>query len=442
MISFSYKILHLTPHMGGGVGSVLTNYLIETKENLVFKHSLYSLEHINLHSKELLINNNIEFKENLSFNYSSILNKISDFDIIIIHWWNHPLLYEFLTKFTLPLSRVIMWSHISGLHSPSNFSKHLFTYADKFVFTTPISYQSDIVKNLSQENINKLSVICSSTNIDYLKNIKKEPTNNFIIGYLGTVDYSKLYKNFLKMSSKINIKNKKFIICGGDNQEAILKEAKKHKIHSNFIFTGKIADIKPYLSKFDVFGYPLSPYHFGTCDQALKEAMAMGIVPVVFNNPMEATLVRHLENGLIVENEEEYIKAIELLYYNPELKNQLSINAKEYAFKHFNSGKMIDDWEKVFYEILDIKPTKKVWSGKNYGENITPLQIFLESTGENYNYFESLLKSQPIDLNKNITSNWFSESKGSISHYYKLLKDPILLEIDTLFKTIYKKEII
>ena len=93
-----YKILHITPHLGGGVGSVLTKYLKCTKSNKNYKHTLFSLEDINTYSKKVLIDNNIPNKENLSTKYKKILKEIHNFDIVIIHWWNHPLLYKLITK--------------------------------------------------------------------------------------------------------------------------------------------------------------------------------------------------------------------------------------------------------------------------------------------------------------------------------------------------------
>ena len=76
--------------------------------------------------------------------------------------------------------------------------------------------------------------------------------------------------------------------------ENLLKEeAETLGIADKLEIVGKIPDIKPYLSKFDVFAYPLNPNHYGTAEQVLQEAMAAGIVPVVMNNPAEKILVKH-----------------------------------------------------------------------------------------------------------------------------------------------------
>ncbi|MDX4058509.1 glycosyltransferase family 4 protein [Aliarcobacter skirrowii] len=435
-----YKILHITPHLGGGVGSVLTKYLKHTKSNKNYKHSLISLEDINTSSKKVLMDNNIPYKENLSANYKKILKEIYNFDIIIIHWWNHPMLYKLMTKYTLPKCRVIIWSHISGLFAPSNFTKPLFDYADKFVFTTPISYDTSIVKKLPKHNLNKTNIICSTVGVEHLKNIKKEQHKSFNIGYLGTVDYSKLHKDFLKMSNNVDIEDINFIVCGGNNEKQIEQEAIKKGVSKKFTFTGNIVNIQEYLAKFDIFGYPLSPYHFGTCDQALKEAMTCGIVPVVFNNPMEKSIIQHFQTGIIVNNKNEYSDAIKLLYEDYQLREKLSKNAKIFAQNNFSLDKMIDKWEKLFDEILHIKPLKKKWNSRYQGKLITPLQIFLESTGKNKKYFNNLLinktKKNQIIKKRVFNEIWECSTKGTLNHYCNIFKDKELNKLRVKFNNI------
>lgn len=314
-------VLHLTTHLGGGVGRVVLNYLAKAKKDSKFIGSVASLDYINDNAKKVLSKFDIEFLENLSQNHERLVEWIKSFDIVLIHWWNHPLMYEFLVKATLLECRVVFWSHISGLHSPSNFTKPVFDYADTFVFTTPISYDADVVKKeLTQQVREKILVIWSTGGLEHVKNVKLKKHKSFNVGYIGTVDYAKLHRNFLEISSQVDIDDIKFIVCGGDDEKKIENEAKVKKIDDKFDFLGPVDDITVFLEKFDLFGYPLSPYHFGTCDQVLAEAMACGIVPVVFGNPMEAYMVEDNVTGLVVNNEKEYSKAIEKLYSDKALK--------------------------------------------------------------------------------------------------------------------------
>ena len=64
------------------------------------------------------------------------------------------------------------------------------------------------------------------------------------------------------------------------------------------------------LSNFDVFGYPLSKYHFGSCDQSIQEAMTAKIPVVALNNQMESYMIKNNVTGYLAKDENEYSKII------------------------------------------------------------------------------------------------------------------------------------
>jgi len=431
------RIKHITTHLGGGVGRVLLGYLKLAKKDSLFIHSIASLDTINKKAKATLQSIPICFTDKVSSNHQKFINELSNYDILLFHWWNHPLMYEFMVKYTLPKCRVIMWSHISGFYNPSNFTEPLFQYADRFIFTTPISYNTNTIKKLSPKYKKKLSVIWSTAGLNHIKNVTKKSHDNFNIGYLGTIDYSKLHKDFLDLSSSINIRNCKFIVCGEDKERSLEKSAKQKNIVTKFNFVGKVDDIGKYLSIFDIFAYPLSPYHYGTCDQVSAEAMACGIVPVAFNNPMEKHMIEDGVTGILVKNKLEYKKAIEKLYKDKMFRNKLSTNAKVYANKKFSLTHMANEWEKEFINCLSIEKTAKKWQGKYRGLNSTALHYFLESTGIMQKLFEQVLyskKNEGIEQLKNEmskTGSWDSLTKGTLNHYLNFFHNEELNNLQT-----------
>lgn len=417
------KILHLTPHLGGGVGRVLKSFFLEFKKNQNYSHEIYSLDSINSESKIFLEELLFPYKEFMYQKIDEILNKIKDIDILIVHWWNHPLLYEFLVKYELPKTRVVFWSHVSGNSAPQFFTKPLLEYPNKFIFTTPISYQVDEV---SISNNIKFEDIWATTNFKQVKNIKIKKHDTFNIGYVGTIDFSKLYPNFVELCSKIEIPNVRFIICGeGSHLEFIKNQVKEKGLEDKFIFTGFVHNIKKYLSLCDIFGYPLNKEHYGTCDQSLTEAMYSGIVPVVFNNLMESHMVTHMQTGIIVSKESEYIDAILMLYNNKKLREELSFNTKKIVRKRFSIKYSIKKWERVFNKILKKDKTVKKWRGKYSGINVKPSQIYLESLGKYSLVFEENDFDKISNL-YNSSMSWKSETKGTINHYNKFFKDKTL----------------
>ncbi|MBF0266082.1 MAG: glycosyltransferase [Gammaproteobacteria bacterium] len=416
------KILHLSPHLGGGVGKVLLNYLLKTQDNTDFQHQIACLDYINPQAKDFLSKHHISHFESI-YDAKTTLNELIDqTDILIIHWWNHPLLMDILIRFQLPANRLAIWSHVNGDKPPNIFFKRLFNFPDLFIFTTPMSYLSPAVNQF--DDAKKFRHIWSTGGIEHTKNIIKRKNKSFTVGYIGTVDYAKLHPDFIHLCLSIKIPDVKFIICGnGSSLDSMQKEIEEKKLSAKFTFAGQVNDIMPYLSQFDVFGYPLNHNHFGTCDQVIAETMSAGIAPVVLNNNMENHMVHHQYSGLVANDLEQYVDYIELLYHNEQFKEMLQSNAKNEALKRFSIEKTISDWGKIFSELLLLPKTDKNWDKKRNNEALKPIDIFLSSIGEHQKLFIDLLNQKDkksltkirLELAKNET--WFSQTKGSPQHY-------------------------
>ena len=82
-----------------------------------------SLEIFSKYSDCLYIGKNDDF----------IKEKMDKADIVQIEWWNHPLIYNFLTSFTFPPSRMILCSHVNGLSRPNIVTKNVVEFSDIFL---------------------------------------------------------------------------------------------------------------------------------------------------------------------------------------------------------------------------------------------------------------------------------------------------------------------
>jgi len=376
------NIFHITQHLGGGVGKVLLNYLSKVKDCPSFKHKIVCLDYANQNALEVAKNVGVSLFDNMSEKKGEVHDMIADSDIVLIHCWNHPLLYDFLVREQLPPCRLIMWGHNSGFNPPAIYTDKILSYPDLFVFTTPLSHKIKEVRNLSEERKKSLRVVWSTGGVEHVKSVKPMPHTGFNVGYIGTVDYCKMHPDFLNICSQINIPDVKFIVCGGPTQKELKQEVERLGIGGKFNITGSVKNIKEYLSLFDVFGYPLNPDHYGTCDQTLQESMAAGVVPVVLANHMESYMVKDEVTGIVAKDKDEYIKAIYNLYHNSDLRNDLSRNAKEYAINTFSLEKLAHEWEKIFDEVLGFPKTIKKWGNSKSDSEISHTDVFLESLGD------------------------------------------------------------
>lgn len=401
ILNSSKSVLHITPHLGGGVGAVLLNFFRNEPYN---NHSVVCLDYANENASRALSHLNVSLKDNMHKLPKEILDDIKEVDIVLVHWWNHPLLYDFLVRNKLPKCRLIIWSHISGFYPPYVFTRDILDFPDLFVFTSPISYKVKEVWSRPKENF---EVVWSTSGIERFANLKLKQHSGFNIGYIGTQDPSKIYPNFLEMCDRINI-DAKFILVGDIDKD--LKE-KSLKYGSKFEFVGKVDNILDYVLEFDVLGYPLVRDHFGTCEQVLGECMALGIPCVVFNNPAEASIVEHGGTGLIARNELEYVQYIEGLYKSSPLRDYLGEYARNKSLEMYSTRSMIRKWNELFDRVMISPKTSKKWNQKLN----TPSEIFLASLGgysapflEGDKSIKKLFQSSPI---------WRSKTKGTVNHY-------------------------
>ena len=70
----------------------------------------------------------------------------------------------------------------------------------------------------------------------------------------------------------------------------------------------------------DIFFYPLQPDHYGTAENALVEAMSLGLMPVVLDNPAEMAIVRDGETGFVARSIERCTALLQTLLASPGLR--------------------------------------------------------------------------------------------------------------------------
>jgi len=442
------KILHITPHLGTGVGTVVLNYLQKVKESEIFEHSIVCLDYANELAKSVAKASDFYLDGDMSKRPDELLKMIEASDVVLIHWWNHPLLTDFLVRQTLPANRLITWSHIQGSPAPNNFTPKTLKYPDKMIFTTPLSYEVKEVKDLFDQLSSHFGVVWSTGGVERLGWLKPTPHSGFNIGYIGSLDFTKMHPDFFEICNKIDIPNVKFVVVGGPNDKAefLRNKATEAGLSEKFVFTGFVPEAEKWqhLATFDVFGYPLAPHHYGTCDQVLQEAMAIGIVPVVLNNPMENLMVKNNECGLVADDITGYIKAIENLHQDDNLRNKLSQNAKQYAQENYSLAKMEKQWNQIFEELLTKPKTVKIWPLEKESKDITANDVFIESLGEYGRPFidycqakDEVAKQVAVEAIKELAKspNWRSTSKSTVHQYSAFFpEDKILLQWSSLMK--------
>ena len=234
---------------------------------------------------------------------------------------------------------------------------------DRNVHIIPTGIDTDRFK---LENNKKFNKDKERTNL----NLSKE---DFVITFVGRIGAEKnimfLLKN-MKLITK-NCPNIKLLVVGdGPDLEKYKKYSEKSKISDNVIFVGKVPweDIPKYYLMSDAF---VTASQCESQGLTVIEAMAASLPVVCINDESFINIVIDNLNGIIFDNDKQFVEGITKLYNDKELLNRLKKGA-------LNTSKM--HTVKYFAErVLDVYDI----AIKNHPKSIIPIIDKLKKKKDN-----------------------------------------------------------
>ena len=420
------KILHIAPHLGGGVGRFCSNiYGIDSLHQHVF---LLLQKPIDTH---LLSNIYYELLENIQINLQLY---IAEFDIVQIEFWNHPLLLKFLIDHDLENCRVLLYSHVSGIYAPNLIPKQIFDFCDLVILSTPGASK----QYLQQIFEGKCCVIHGVASTNKFQNLPLEKHDKFNIAYIGTASFTKLHSFYLESCKKIirDIPNVHFLFVSNDSNSHLQEAITNDEMERYFSFFTKLQDVGKILSQADLFGYPLRADHFGTGEQSLIEAMSAGVPPVVLSNPAEMSLVQDGVTGFVATDMIDYVKIIKFCSENKEYLHQVSAQSQLVAVNEFTADKTLNSIMQIYNELFLVSKSDRSFSSlmpesDPHSIGFEIFKLFIDEDSLITNFFESDNKMQSSYFKYRIQqSTLLGKNKGGICMYLDVFpEDRILRQI-------------
>lgn len=409
-------IVHIAPHYGGGVGRALESVSrIKNLENgTPLRHIFISLE---IPDREAAL---ARIKKNgadviIAPSTNSLHATIMEADVLQLEWWNHPALFNALTAIPPVVTKTILWSHQSGTVTPI-IPAQLIEISNKIVFTAPCSLRSERYRGAINSFPSKFDVISSAAGCEELpRTVRTENYNKKLrYGYVGTLSYSKLHNEFVELIASVN--EPKFVIeVYGDevNKQDLKNKCAAIGRDDLLQFKGYKEDIITELQKLDVLIYLLNPRHYGTAENALIEAMAMGVVPVVMGNQAEMDIVADRSTGFIVRKPEDLSQAIEKINTNRRLLAEMSENASSTVRSKYTFKRLETKFKKLYNTILE-DAASEISFRDVLGAN--PSDWFLSVQGESEIFGE---RGEIFISPDGLKQEFYDETKGSVFHYLK-----------------------
>jgi glycosyltransferase involved in cell wall biosynthesis len=348
------NVVHITAHLGGGVGRALSGLGAASKNQAVAVNR--SVVCVEAPEKDLFLTKlrNTGCAVHVKPSSQEFKNLLANADVLQLEWWNHPETIRFLVENCSGIPhRLLVWAHVSGLGS-SVIPGPLLDISDRFCFTSPCSMESEGVLQSITKSPNKFDIIHSCGGFDGLDATTRRPSANLRVGYVGTLNFSKLHPDFVQFLSKVESPEFQVNMIGDTVNRSVLEDQCRALGRDNLLnFAGYSTQIADCLAEMDVLAYLLNPSHYGTTENALLEAMSMGVVPIVLSNPAERHIVTHQVNGLIISSPAEFAEAIRTLTEDKILLERLSVNARESVKERFAPKTSAQQLTKNYLELMN-----------------------------------------------------------------------------------------
>ena len=303
------KVLHVAVHLGGGVGrahaAMAPHFPAEVKQTFALL-----ADPIDRRAVDALMAAGTPVFSGV---HRSLVGELaSRSDIVQVEYWGHPALDDFFDGWRAPIGKpFVCWCHVSGLCAPFVPQK-LVAGCSEFVATSPITLEVFPAARVINSGFG-----FAGAPHDHTANIVPR------IAYLGTVDFKKLHPEFF---AAIDALGEPVEIWGHVSRDARETAAAMRRPELARL-RGYTDDPRGALSSAGIFLYPLRRDHYGTAENALVEAMSLGLVPVVFDNPAEESIVKDGYTGLTAGSMDGAVAAVERLMRSPGLRRKLSGNA-------------------------------------------------------------------------------------------------------------------
>jgi glycosyltransferase involved in cell wall biosynthesis len=418
------SVLHITAHLGGGVGKALSGLATQAAvSDSRVRHSICLLERPEK-MQFLDICRESGCTVHITPDETELQQHVAAADVVQLEWWNHPALIGCLCKTEFPPMRLLAWSHVSGICNPI-IPSGLMKAAHQFLFTSPCSFESEEIIGLPNTVKEKLSFVSSSGGFNGLPFPSDKAPRKVSVGYFGSLNFAKLHPRYIEFLAAVKNPGFRVDVIGDlTNRDILERQCMAAGRPGMLNFLGYRSDIASALSSLNVLAYLLNPEHYGTTENALLEAMAMGIVPIVLNNPAERCIIEDGKTGLIVESPAEFASAISWLEQHPEEHRRLSLQTAGTVRSRFTAEKMETSLTNYYRSILSVEKKK-----------ISFVDIFGTSPAE---WFLSCQKNQGFYRNDGTVSvapesfgihSLMEETKGTALHFSRNFPSDTLLRL-------------
>lgn len=271
----------------------------------------------------------------------------------------------------------IAFCNHNALHLLPEITKYSRTFTNVPCMCVPVDnekkYQDLIDLWIFQTEINKKKTLEPLKNKNQIQSIFVTPyfdsalfpfypsnmriRDRFSFGRLSRMDPLKFNKDQMWIYSNFRTLRPKLCNIVGWNDEFSQKCGKINASWIHYYPAGSV-DVPSFYRTCNVFSITADTIE--NFPRTTFEAMCSGSVIVTDNKGGWKEQIKNKETGFLCNNREEFLKVMEFLAGNPQIENQIRLNALKYVKENFGMEQSSRSWEKIFNKIEKISKKKKI----------------------------------------------------------------------------------
>ena len=358
----SWRLLHLTPHLGGGVGRALVSLAQgdALRPSSAPQRTVWCLEPP---QKSGAVRQLRALGVDVITDHddAALARAAAAHDLLQCEVWNHPRLFAAWVQLRDTPVRMVHWCHVSGLHFP-RLPAALWRQPFPVVLTSECGRAAPAVRDAQVP----VKVISSAAGFEHWP-VSQRPVRDAAgsalhLGYVGSLNLSKMHPHYVDWLAAAAPPRTTLQVLGDEIEPGCLARRCAALGRPGLVRAlGWCNDVSAAIQGWDALVYLLNPYHYGTAEIALLEAMASGVAPIVLDNACERALVADGDTGWVVRDIAGLTLALAQCRDAPHERRVRAARAAAWVRERFTTARQHHAFTQVYDQALAMPRMRVDW---------------------------------------------------------------------------------